>query len=100
MGVTINKKSKPDIKIIISATIQRPRDHSDTDPMIRSVNSYLQKKISKSQSFQFICTYKPFTYCGKVSLELHAKKDLGLHLNTEGINRLKHFLRVISTLNK
>ena len=98
MGVTINKKSK---SIIISATIPRPRDHSDTDPMIRSGNSYLQKKMSKSQSFYFIFTYKPFTHCGKVSLELYAKRDLGLHFNTEGTNRLKHyFLRVISTLNK
>lgn len=97
--VAICRKQNPGIKIIISAIIPRPRDHSDTDPMIRSVNTYLQKTMSKRLNFHFICTYKPFTYCGKVSLELYAKRDLGLHLNTEGTNRLKHFfLKVISTL--
>ena len=97
--VAICRKQKPGIRIIISAIIPRPKDHSVTDPMIRDVNKYLKQKMSKSQNFKFICTYRPFTYCGKVKLELYAKKDLGLHLNTEGQNRLSHFfLRVISTL--
>ena len=86
--IAICRKQKPGNNIIISAIIPRPRDHLDTDPMIRSVNSNLQKKTSKSQNFQFICTYKPFTHCGKVSVELYAKRYLGLHLNTEGTNRL------------
>ena len=99
--VAICRKQKPDIKIIVSAIIPRPRDHPVTDPMIQNVNKYLDKNMSKNQNFEFICTYKPFTYmyCGKVKLELYAKRDLGLHLNTEGQNRLSHFfLRVISTL--
>ena len=42
-----------------------------------------------------------FPYYGKVSVELYAKRELGLHLNTEGTNRLTpFFLRVISTLKK
>ena len=99
--IAICRKQKPGIKIIISAIIPRPKDHLDTDSTIRSVNSYLMKTMSKNQNFQFICTYKPFTHCGKVSVELYAKRDLGLHLNTEGTNRLKHFfLRVISNLKR
>ena len=99
--IAICRKQKPAIKIIISAIIPRPRDHSDTDSMIRSVKGYLQKTMSKRQNFHFICTYKPYTYCGKVSVELYAKRDLGLHLNTEGTNRLTHFfLKVISNLKR
>ena len=98
--IAICRKENPGIRIIISAIIPRPKDHSITDPMIRDVNAYLSKKMSKSQNFKFICTYKPFTHCGKVKLELYAKRDLGLHLNSEGQNRLRQFfLRVISTLD-
>lgn len=96
--VAICRKQKPKINIIISAIIPRPKDHLVTDPMIRGVNKYLDKNMSKNHNFKFIYTYKPFTYCGAVKLELYAKRDLGLHLNTEGQNRLSHFfLRVIST---
>ena len=42
-------------------------------------------------NFNFVCTYKPFTHCGKPKVELYAKNDGGLHPNTEGSNRLKHF---------
>ena len=89
--VAICRKQKPGIKLIMSSIIPRPRDHLVTDPMIRDINKYLDKNMSKNQNFKFICTYKPFTYYGKVKLELYAKRDLGLHLNTEGQNRLSHF---------
>ena len=98
--IAICRKENPGIRIIISAIIRRPKDHSITDPMIRDVNAYLSKKMSKSQNFKFICTYKPFTHCGKVKLKLYAKRVLGLHLNSEGQNRLRQFfLRVISTFD-
>ena len=48
-------------------------------------------------SFKFVCTYKPFTHCGKV--QLYAKNDGGLHPITEGSNILKYlFLQVITHL--
>ena len=98
--IAICRKVNPGLRMIIFAIILRWKDHSITDPMIRDVNAYSSKKISKSQSSKFICTYKPFTHCGKVKLELYAKIDLGLHLNNEGQNRLRHFfLRGISTLD-
>ena len=55
--------------------------------------------MSKSMKFKFVCTYKPFMHAGSVILGLFAKRDLGLHLNTEGTNTLKRFLlHVISTM--
>lgn len=97
--IGVCRKVKPGIKIIISAIIPRPVDHEITDPMIRKVNKYLQLNMSKNMNFKFICTYKPFMFAGKVRVELFAKKDGGLHLNTEGTSRLRYFfLRVISTM--
>lgn len=38
-------------------------------------------------------------YAGSVRRELFAKRDLGLHLNSEGTDALTHFfLRVIATM--
>ena len=55
--------------------------------------------MSKSMRFKFVCTYKPFMYAKSVRVGLFAKRDKGLHLNTEGTNVLKRFfLRVISNL--
>ena len=52
-----------------------------------------------SLTFKLICTYKPFMFAGKVKLELFAKRDQGLHLNTADSGRLSYFfLRVISTM--
>ena len=98
--VGVCRKVNPTIRIIISAIIPRPVDHTVTDTVIRKINGYLAKEMSKNMNFKFIHTYRPFTHCGKVKLELYAKKDGGLHLNTEGTNRLRYFfLRVISTLS-
>ena len=97
--VGICKKKKPSIQIVLSAILPRPKDHVDTDSMIRRVNKYLRTFMSKSMRFKFVCTYKPFMFAGRVRNELFAKRDKGLHLNTEGTNTLKRFLiRVISTL--
>lgn len=97
--IGVCRKINPLINIIISAILPRPVDNDITDTVIRKVNSHLHKFMSKDMNFKFICTYKPFTFGGRIKVELFAKKDGGLHLNTEGTNRLKHFfLRVISTL--
>ena len=94
----IVRKIHPAVQIIVSAMIPRPCDYYDTDPMLRAVNSFLNKH-SKDMNYKFISTFRPFTFCGKPKVELYAKRDGGLHLNTEGSNRLKHFfLQVISHL--
>ena len=97
--VGICRKKKPSVQIVISAILPRPKDHAITDPVIRDVNKNLRLYMSKSMRFKFVCTYKPFTYAGSVNIGLFAKRDKGLHLNTEGTNALKRFLlRVISTM--
>ena len=97
--IGVIREIHPSIQIIISAIIPRPRDHVITDPRIRDVNSHLNKFMSKDMNFKFICTYRPFSYYGKPNIALYAKNDRGLHLNTEGTRRLKHFfLQVISHL--
>ena len=92
------KKMRLSIRIVISAIIPRPVDHEDTDSMIRSVNHHLRTKMSRDMGFHFICTYKAVSKFGTYRRYLFAKLDKGLHLNTEGSNRLRYFfLRVIST---
>ena len=80
------------IQIIVSAILPRPCDYYESDPMVRDVNSHLNKVLSKDMNFKFVCSYKPFTHCGKPKVGLYAKRDGGLHLNTEGSNRLKYRL--------
>lgn len=97
--IGICRKVKPNINIVISAILPRPVDHDITDTHIRRVNSYLLNNMSKSMNFKFIKTYRPFMYAGKVKRELFAKRDGGLHLNTEGSNRLRYyFLRTIASM--
>lgn len=97
--IGICKKLKPSIHVIISSILPRPKDHSVSDSMIRAVNKHLNKVMSKSMKFKFVCSYKPFMYAGSVRRELFAKRDLGLHLNSEGTNALtRFFLRVIATM--
>ena len=94
------KKLKSSIRIIVSAILPRPVDHDDTDSMIKAVNTELRTKLSQDLGFHFICTYKDFVKFGTYRRYLYAKWDKGLHLNTEGSRRLRHFfLRVISTID-
>ena len=95
----IIRKLHPTVQIIVSAIIPRPCDYKVSDPMVRDINSYLNKVMSRDMNFKFVCTYKPFTHCGKPKVQLYAKNDGGLHPNTEGSNRLEHFfLQVITHL--
>ena len=55
--IGICKKMKPSIQIIVSAILPRPVDHSDTDPMIRTVNKQLNKVLSKTLRFKFVPSY-------------------------------------------
>lgn len=97
--IGITRKIKPKIKIIISAILPRPVDHVKTDPLIRRVNSYILKNMTKHMNIRFFRTYRPFMFQGRVKRELFAKLDGGLHLNTEGTNKLRnYFLRSIAAM--
>ena len=78
----IIRKLHPNVQIIVSAIIPRPCDYEVSDPMVRKVNSHLNKVMSRDMNFKFVFTYKPFTHCGKPKVELYAKNDGGLHPNT------------------
>ena len=56
--------------------------------MVRKVNSYFNKVMSRDTNIKFVRTCKPFTHCGKPKVQLYAKNDGGLHPNTEGSKRL------------
>ena len=97
--IGICRQKKPSIQIVVSAILPRPVDLAVTDTVRRNVNDYIQKHMSKSMRFKFVCAYKPFMHAGQVRRELFAKNDGGLHLNTAGTNTLTRFLiSVVSTL--
>ena len=97
--IGVIREVHPSVQIVMSAIIPRVKDHKATNKIIRDVNSHLNKVMSKDMNFKFICTYKPFNIGGQPNVALYSKNDGGLHLNTEGSRRLKHFfLQVISHL--
>lgn len=93
------RKLSPALHIIVSSILPRPVDHESSDKKIREINTKLEKSMSKDLNFKFVRSYRPFCYGGEIKRYLFAKRDGGLHLNSEGSSRLKHFFhRVISTL--
>ena len=94
-----NKKSS--IRVIISSILPRPVYHSATEKkMIKDINNHLRIVMAPDQNFHFIRSFRALCQFGTYRRYLYAKKDQGLHLNTEGSNRLRYFfLRVISTLD-
>lgn len=98
--IAIIKKQKSSIRIVVSAIIPRPVDHSETDSMIKSVNRYLNTRMASDMGFHFIHTYRSVCKFGSYRRYLYAKLDRGLHLNTEGSRRIRYFfIRVISTID-
>ena len=81
----------PNISILISAIIPRPKDYNVTHELIKKVKGYLEKQMSKTSRFTSLRSYKPFMYGGNVKRELFARKDGGLNLNTKGTNKLRYF---------
>ena len=73
--IGICKQKKPSNQLVVSAILPRPVDFDITDSVRRNINDYLQKSMSKSMRFKFVCAYKPFMCAGKVTRrELFAKK--------------------------
>ncbi|XP_053399829.1 uncharacterized protein LOC123529329 isoform X1 [Mercenaria mercenaria] len=94
------RTENPSIRIIVSSVLPRPVDHEITESCIKEYNRFLEDILAADLDFKFIRSYRPFCFKGSVKRYLFAKLDGGLHLNSEGANRLRHFfLRVISTLS-
>ena len=45
--IGVIRKKKPKLSIILSAILPRPKDHMNTDPLIRKVNGYIEKQMAK-----------------------------------------------------
>ena len=67
IGICQNKKQA--IKIIVSSILPRLVDLNITDWVRRKVNDHLQKSMSKSMRFKYVCSYKPFMRAGEVRRE-------------------------------
>ena len=98
--IPVIENNKSSIRIIMSAIQPRPVDHDETDEMINKVNGCLRSIMGPDLGFHFVETWKAVCKFGTFKRYLYAKNDKGLHLNTEGSRRLRHFfLRVISTID-
>ena len=70
------------------------------DGMIKEINRVLNKEMGPDLDFRFVESWKAVCTFGTYRRYLFAKTDQGLHLNTEGKRRLRHFfLRVIATID-
>ena len=79
-----------DCKLVVSAILPRPIDHERNGNKVKELNKGLEK-LCTSRKCQFIRTYKPFLFSGEPRRELFAIRDGGLHLNLEGVRRLRQF---------
>ena len=77
-------------KIIISAILPRPIDHSSLGDRVKLVNTKL-KPLCRERNVQFLHTFRPFLKNCQPIRELYAVNDQGLHLNLEGVRRLRQF---------
>ena len=93
-------KSRSSTKIIVSAIIPRPCDFTvdPSEKRVKNMNKEL-KKMCKSRHLQFLHTFRVFLYKNKSIRAYLAVNDKGLHLNLEGVLRLRRFfLNTISHL--
>ena len=82
-------KKNGSCKILMSAVLPRPIDFEISDDKVKSLNHGLMK-LCESRHVRFLKTFKPFLYYGKPRRELFTVRD-GLHLNFEGVRRLREF---------
>lgn len=85
-------KSNSNTKLIISAIIPRPCDIRQ-DPSERRVKdmNYELKALCKRRNLQFLHTYRIFLSHNRPIRSLFAVNDGGLHLNLEGVRKLRQF---------
>lgn len=83
-------KQFSDTSIVMSGIIPRPVDHQVTGDKVKLVNNRL-KQLCKQRNIKYLHTFKPFIKHCQPLRELFAVRDQGLHLNLEGIRRLRFF---------
>ncbi len=81
---------KAECKVLVSAILPRPIDHDVTGNRLKSINNKLAS-LCHTRKATFIKSFKPFLKCGVPRREYFAVRDGGLHLNLEGIRRLREF---------
>ena len=85
-------KSRSSTRIIVSAIIPRPCDLK-IDPFeqrVKDMNKEL-KKMCTRRHLQFLHTFRIFLHNNKPIRSYYAVNDRGLHLNLEGVRRLRRF---------
>ena len=87
-------KSRSSTRIIVSAIIYRPCDlpKYPDERRVKDMNKAL-KKMCERRNLQFLHTYRIFLYKNKPIRSYYAVNDKGLHLNLEGIRKLRRFFR-------
>ena len=92
----IQENSKTEV--IVSSVLPRPVDLMLTEYKVKETNRRLRSKCLQRR-VKFVASYHPFLKGGKPVTELFAVRDGGLHLNFEGIRKLKSiFVNVVSHL--
>ena len=78
-------------QFFISAILPRPKDPSSLGDRVKLVNTKL-KPLCRERNVQFLHTFRPFLKNCQPIKELYAVNDQGLHLNLEGVRRLRQFI--------
>ena len=86
-------------QVLVSSVLPRPIDFEVNGQKVKELNSALEKLCTERQ-IKFVRSFKPFLVDGVPRRELYAVRDGGLHLNLEGVRRLRNvFISVIASLN-
>ena len=87
--ITVVKRNSKTI-ILMSSILPRPVDYHKSREKVKNVNNDL-KKLCKARNVRFLHSFKPFLKYGDPVREFFAVCDGGLHLNNEGLRRLRFF---------
>ena len=75
---------------MFSSVLPGPVDHESNGEKVKHVNKDLMK-LCEQRKIKFLHSYRPFLKFSKPIRELFAIRDHGLHLNLEGLRRLRLF---------
>ena len=75
---------------MFSSVLPRPVDHESNGEKVKDVNKDLMKSCEQ-RKIKLLHSYRPFLKFDKSIRELFAIRDHGLHLNLEGLRRLRLF---------
>lgn len=84
--------------VLVSSVLPRPIDFEVNGEKVTQLNFALEK-LCKERRARFVRSFKPFLKNGVPRRELFAVRDGGLHLNLEGVRRLRHvFVSLVAGL--